>query len=369
MRRRRPSLKPNPNNYNIGRSISMHLPSPSPSPSPSPHQPQTNAMPVPTIPSVPMTRSQILHFFTRSLTAFHSSSHDAFRVLCTAPHHPLAPRLPPAPPGVDTLVVLDSSFNPPTRAHAQMAKSAMESAGPGARLLLLLAVNNADKGGAGPAAGVAPRLGMMEGFARDLARGGGGGGGGGGDDAEIEIDVAVTTGALFHEKARSIAGSGVYNDRRDGRGDVRQVYLCGFDTVIRIFDPRYYRDEPAGTACSCSGASEGEGEGEGVTAMQRALRPFFARAKLRVMMRPDDEWGSAEEQRAWVDGLLGDGGLERVGGDADWAGRIELVEGVEGVVSSSRVREVVRRGGGGDELDGMVGEEVRRWIEEEGLYR
>lgn len=230
-----------------------------------------------------------------------------------------------------------------------MAKSAMESAGPGARLLLLLAVNNADKGAA-PAAGLAPRLGMMEGFARDLARGRG--------DDDAEIDVAVTTGALFHEKARSIAGSGVYGDG-DGDG-VRQVYLCGFDTVIRIFDPRYYRGGPA--------AEEEEEEEKGVTAMQRALRPFFARAKLRVMMRPDDEWGSAEEQRAWVDGL-GDGGLEGVGGDADWAGRIELVEGVGGVVSSSRVREVVRRGGGGDELDGMVGEEVRRWIEEEGLYR
>ncbi|GAB0138092.1 hypothetical protein EsDP_00006337 [Epichloe bromicola] len=321
-------------------------------------------MPVPTMPSVPITHSQILHFFTRSLTAFHSS-HDAFRVLCTAPHDPLAPRPPPSPPGVDTLVVLDSSFNPPTRAHAQMAKSAMESAGPGARLLLLLAVNNADKG-AGPG-GLAPRLGMMEGFARELARGGGGGGG---DDAEI--DVAVTKGALFHEKARSIAASGVYGDG-DGDGDgVRQVYLCGFDTVIRIFDPRYYGDDGPAASSRTAGATACAGAPEGATAMQRALRPFFARAKLRVTMRPDDGWGSAEEQRAWVDGLgdgLGDGGLEGVGGDADWARGIELVEGVGDAVSSSRVREVVRRGGGGDELDGMVGEEVRRWIEEEGLYR
>ncbi len=47
-----------------------------------------------------------------------------------------------------TLYVLDSSFNPPTRAHFDMAVSALEhdrGAAP-KRLILLLATRNADKG-------------------------------------------------------------------------------------------------------------------------------------------------------------------------------------------------------------------------------
>ncbi|KAG5998254.1 hypothetical protein E4U52_001157 [Claviceps spartinae] len=310
-----------------------------------------------------------LPFFTRSLTAFLSSP-DPFRILATAtttttPHLPVSSRAPPRN-GVQTLIVLDSSFNPPTRAHAQMALSAMRTAGPGARLLLLLAVHNADKKGLAPSA-LASRLGMMEAFARQLLqqqqqeeeegeeerregsteqeRGGG--------ESLGEVDVAVTKMPFFGDKARSIAEMGGYAGL-GGEGP-EQVYLCGFDTLVRIFDDKYY-----GGGVSVEELAKG-------TPMQRALRPFFAMAKLRVTMRPDDEWGSAEEQRAYVDGL-GRGDLERRGGDSCWARRVELVEGIGEVVSSSRVREVVRRGGG-DELDGLVGGEVRRWIEEEGLYR
>ncbi|KAG5947572.1 hypothetical protein E4U60_002919 [Claviceps pazoutovae] len=305
-----------------------------------------------------------LPFFTRSLTAFLSSP-DPFRILATAtttttipsPHLPVSPRAPPRN-GIQTLIVLDSSFNPPTRAHAQMALSAMRTAGPGARLLLLLAVHNADKKGFAPSA-LASRLGMMEAFARQLLQQqqrreeGSKEQGGGGGESLGEVDVAVTKMPFFGDKARSIAEMGGYAGL-GGEGP-EQVYLCGFDTLVRIFDEKYY-----GGGVSVEELAEG-------TPMQRALRPFFAMAKLRVTMRPDDEWGSAEEQRAYVEGL-GRGDLERRGGDSCWARRVGLVEGIGEVVSSSRVREVVRRGGG-DELDGLVGEEVRRWIEEEGLYR
>lgn len=59
--------------------------------------------------------------------------------------HPLAPSAPggsPAP--LDSLAVLDSSFNPPTRAHLHMLHAACEHFGL-QRRLLLLAKQNADK--------------------------------------------------------------------------------------------------------------------------------------------------------------------------------------------------------------------------------
>ncbi|KAG5981838.1 hypothetical protein E4U43_006523 [Claviceps pusilla] len=315
--------------------------------------------------------SHSVPFFTRSLSAFLSSP-DPFRILATCtpwPSHAHSPSAEPAAPrtprhGIKTLIVLDSSFNPPTRAHAQMARSALRAAGPGARLLLLLAVHNADKGSAAMT-GLASRLGMMEAFGRDLlgheaagAQCGHGHGHGHGEAIE-EVDVAVTKMPFFGDKAASIAEAGSYVGP-GGEGHPEQVYLCGFDTLVRILDAKYYG----------GGGGNGVSGAAAATPMQKALRPFFAMAKLRVTMRPDDAWGSRDEQRAYVVGLAqADGQLERLGGDADWARRLELVDGVGGVVSSSRVREMVRRGVGGDELDGLVGPGVRRCIDGEGLYR
>jgi len=62
---------------------------------------------------------------------------------------------------------------------------------------------------------------------------------------------------------------------------------------------------------------------------------------------------------------LARGEREGEGGRREWAGRIEGVEGVEGV-SSSGVREGVR--GGGKGWRGMVTGGVAGWIEGEGLY-
>ncbi|EHK16046.1 uncharacterized protein TRIVIDRAFT_25247, partial [Trichoderma virens Gv29-8] len=240
------------------------------------------------------------------------------------------------------LVVLDSSFNPPTRAHAEMARSALKwassssSSSEGTRLMLLLAVNNADK--APKPASFPVRLGMMEGFGRDLLgslelEGG----------VRPEIDLAVTKMPYFNDKARVIGESGFYSSW--GGQEPEQVFLAGFDTVIRIFNPKYY--------------------GEG--GMRAALGPFFERARLRVTMRTDDGWGGEAEQREYVRGL-GEGKLDEVGGDVAWAGRVDLVEGTGDGVSSSKVREMVKTGEK-DGLERLVDEEVMGWIEREGLYR
>ncbi|KAF4875368.1 Nicotinamide mononucleotide adenylyltransferase [Colletotrichum siamense] len=284
-----------------------------------------------------MSRKALVEFFSRSLSSFQSSQ-DAFRVLCTLPHRrenaAPSPRRPQQP--VKRLVVLDSSFNPPTLAHLRMATSALQAsggAGAGARLLLLLAVNNADK--APKPVAFAVRLGLMCAFAEDLLAQGAREG--------MEVDVGVTTMPFFHDKARAVEGGGFY-----GEEGVEQVYLAGYDTLIRIFNPKYYPEAEGG--------------------MKGALGPFLERGKLRISLRVGDEWGGEGEQRAYLEGLR-EGGLEEVGGKREWAGRVELVTGTEGeVVSSSRVREMAGRG---DEegLRGLLGERVRGWVLEEGLYR
>ncbi|OTA08428.1 hypothetical protein A9Z42_0001130 [Trichoderma parareesei] len=320
---------------------------------------------------------QLVDFFARSLTSFQSSP-DVFRVLCTLPH--VVGGREPGPRRASSqvvrrLVVLDSSFNPPTRAHGEMARSALrwasstttaaatpllgggkdadDDAGGGGgttttsvRLMLLLSVNNADK--APKPASFPVRLGMMDAFGHGLLRSLGD------EGIRPEIDVAVTKMPYFHDKARVIGESGVYRSSSSALGqgggyEPEQVFLAGFDTVIRIFNPKYY--------------------GGGGGGMKAALGPFFERARLRVTMRTDDEWGGEEEQRAYVRGL-GEGVLDEVGGDAAWAGRVDLVQGggTGNGVSSSKVREMVRRGER-EALGEMVDGEVLEWIEGMGLYR
>ncbi|OAQ79738.1 cytidylyltransferase [Purpureocillium lilacinum] len=342
-------------------------------------------------PSMRPNPGQLVDFFARSLTAF-QSSRDPLRVLCTLPHSSAsatstrvassssavdaepAPRRPSGP--VRRLIVLDSSFNPPTRAHAQMVRSAVRDAKGGearasgaTRVMLLLAVNNADK--APKPASFPVRLCMMEGFARELLGDEAGreastvlgarGAHANEDGAGLKVDLALTTMPYFHDKARAIHASGFYGGAHDAP---EQVFLAGYDTLIRIFNPKYYGGgEAAGTT-----AADRHNKEE--TAMQAALDPFFATARLRVSTRPDDEWGGLEEQREYVRGLE-NGRLDAVGGRGEWARRVDVVsmdrgDGMEGV-SSSRAREAVKERNS-EELERMVDGEVRAWIEREKLY-
>ncbi|KAH7320830.1 hypothetical protein B0I35DRAFT_427863 [Stachybotrys elegans] len=282
----------------------------------------------------------VAEYFARSLTAFQSSGRS-FESISTLRYNGNSQERRTE----KRLVVLDSSFNPPTKAHAQMARSAIDAAAEPSRtrLVLLLAVNNADK--APKPASFPIRLGMMEAFAHDLI-------------SELrlhsesnkapdsydglEIDLAVTTLPYFHDKSRAIAESGIYPSNTE------QVFLAGFDTLIRIFNPKYY----------------GQGRPGG---MKAALGPLFERARLRITTRPDDEWGTLQEQMNYLEELK-QGRLEEVGGEREWADKVDMVEGVGGAVSSSKVRDLVK-GGQLDILGDLVGEGVREWIVEEGLYR
>ncbi|KAK6212627.1 hypothetical protein LQW54_005048 [Pestalotiopsis sp. IQ-011] len=317
----------------------------------------------------------LVPFFTRALKTFQLSK-SSFEVLCSLP--PAAE--PSSPPSLSsssepavrkpqqqqqqqqqqhgpprTIFVLDSSFNPPTLAHQRMALSAVrddqkkkkqkaEKAGTPSRVLLLLAINNADK--APKPAAFPQRLAMMYVFALDLLEATAA-------SSAVEIDLAVTTEPYFHSKSGAVAGDPLFSGGGGaGQGEeaaaAEQVYLTGFDTLIRIFDGKYYPDG----------------------SMRQALDPFLARARLRVTMRPDADWGGAGEQRAYL-GRLAAGGLEEAGGRREWAGRVEMVdeeEEHEAVISSTKVRDAVV-GEDWDGLRGYVSAGVADWIRSEGLYR
>lgn len=147
-----------------------------------------------------------------------------FAVLSSVPAPSAASAASPA-----VLYVLDSSFNPPTLAHMRIALSALqEKLEVPSRLLLLLATQNADK----PAkpASFEDRLVMMELLARDLLTQ---------QQQQKEsvqlpqIDIGVTRKPYFVDKAAEISSAGTYPS------SLEQVHITGYDTLIRIFNPKY----------------------------------------------------------------------------------------------------------------------------------
>lgn len=300
-----------------------------------------------------------LQLYKQALGAFTSSS-SAFKVLSTFPSkHPPRPK---------TIYVLDSSFNPPTRAHLHLALSALqkdehEDVRFPKRLILLLAIQNADK--APKPAAFEERLVMMEIFARDLLaklredrespegaketsefglerrR----------KEREISIDIALTTHPYFVDKAALISESPSYNSPNPSSPapPIPQVHLVGYDTLVRIMDPKYY--PPSHTLS--------------------ALEPFLSEHRLRVTYRTDDSWAGKKEQDQYLKDV-GEGKMDDMGAQRDWVndGRIVLVDGrAEGgeVISSTKVRSAARAGDG-KMLGPLVTEGVKDWILEEGLY-
>ncbi|KAI1404439.1 Nucleotidylyl transferase [Hypoxylon fuscum] len=321
----------------------------------------------PDVPNSIMARlpPNLASLFTQALKSYQLSS-ATFRVLCSLPPSSTAEKLVPQPPPVPpkSVLILDSSFNPPTLAHQRMALSALSDNVPAeaqisrkSRILLLLAINNADK--APKPAAFPQRLAMMYIFAQDLLSAAAGQ-----KSACGGVDIAVTTEPYFHAKAAAITADAFFRGTpspsssspsslssgpgAEGEAGVpEQIFLTGFDTLIRIFDPKYY---PAGS-------------------MAAVLDPFFAHARLRVTMRPDAEWGDAADQRRYL-AELKEGGLESVGGRTAWVERIEMREGRgegEEVVSSTKVRGAVLRKDW-DALRALVSEGVAGWIRDEGLY-
>ncbi|KAL6236108.1 hypothetical protein BDW75DRAFT_239583 [Aspergillus navahoensis] len=243
---------------------------------------------------------------------------------------------PRVPSSAEVLYVLDSSFNPPTLAHCHIACSAvLESRGQPTRILLLLATQNADK--PSKPASFEDRLIMMQLCAQELL-------------AFLEtkvpaaelpvVDIGVTQKPYFVDKATAIETAGVYPQ------GTQQVHLTGYDTLIRIFNTKYYPPEHT----------------------LAPLQPFLSKHKLRVTIRPDDEWGSKAEQEAYLADLA-QGGREGEGAKREWAQQIKLVEGKrvkERAVSSTKAREATQANP--QDLDWLVPGKVRDFILSEQPY-
>lgn len=290
----------------------------------------------------------LVNAFDTSLKAFQSSG-SKFRVLKTIhPADPYAPRDPTVPSPEEqprTLIILDSSFNPPSLAHQTMIESTLlhdvtvDFPKPH-RLLLLFATMNADK--APSAASFDHRLTMMTIFAGDLLAGLQS------DNAKLEavpIDIGVTTVPYYTDKSHAIETEG----RDHYTKQPKHIHLIGFDTLTRFFGAKYYKsfDPPLS-----------------------ALSPYFDQGghQLRVTLRPDpSETDSEDEQRAFLDRLAA-GDMEKDGAKRQWARQINLVSANDKAgVSSTRIRKAAKNGTW-DEVADLCPPTVVEWVRSYSLY-
>lgn len=139
------------------------------------------------------------------------------------------------------ICILDSLFNPPHLAHYALAKEALrykyentdldrEGANPKTQipLILLLLVKNADKGHTTSVEEISHRLEMMLLMADYLH-----------ENLGVHVTVAVTNHAKFVDKSSSVL-SYLKLEYSQYVQQLKLTFLVGFDTLLRIFDPKYY---------------------------------------------------------------------------------------------------------------------------------
>ncbi|KAJ3415570.1 hypothetical protein HDV05_004621 [Chytridiales sp. JEL 0842] len=122
------------------------------------------------------------------------------------------------------LCILDSSFNPPTLAHLhlllQSSRNANENLPAFDTYILLHATSNADKP---PTQDLHHRLSMMSLTAQSFNRLHA--------SQHKKVYVALTTAPLFIQKSSTI---------HHHLPNAEQHWILGFDTIIRLLDPKYY---------------------------------------------------------------------------------------------------------------------------------
>ncbi len=199
----------------------------------------------------------------------------------------------------ERLGVFSGSFNPPTIAHVQLCERAQTFLQL-REVLLLLALVNVDKSWFDFS--LEQRVAMMLAIA----------------DKRPNWSVALCSHGRFVEKAQAIAK--VYPDGTE------IWFLVGYDTLVRLFEPRFYPDVP----------------------MEQALSQFFAVARLAVFPRSDADEGAVEK-------FLGQPQV------APFADHIVTVPSDPSLrwVSSTLVRQKWRRG---EDFSDLVPPEVRAFL-------
>lgn len=217
-------------------------------------------------------------------------------------------------PSTRRLCILDSSFNPPHLGHYALVNKSItypyhgqvmpkDSVG----VLLMFSVNNCDKKTPKPAP-FEHRVQMMCLLADHIKQ-----------EMDVPVYVIVTDQPIFADKSVQVQQ---WIKQTAGLVEgLRLTFLLGFDTLVRVFDNKYYAPTPTTVA----------------------LEGFMRHNDLFALTRDDDKEYSLEQQLSYVENI-------RSGKNKDclpeWSERIFIGEGDPSLlkVSSSRIRALIESG-------------------------
>ncbi|KAF7727982.1 hypothetical protein EC973_006747 [Apophysomyces ossiformis] len=228
-------------------------------------------------------------------------------------------RWPSAKDGLCRLLVLDSSFNPPTKAHAALLTTAISQYPPDHfdASLLLFSLRNVDKKLTGSTS--LQRAQMMELMARQLQTKE--------SQALRTIAVGLTSHGRFVDKAVHI---NKYFQQHFPTLQLEMYFLMGYDTVTRLFNPMYYSET-----------------------LEMALDPFFKQCYLVCADRGG--FDSSEVEEFWAG---------PVKAYADKIKRVSLGESLASL-SSTAARSAVKND---QNLDNLLDKDILDFIHEEQIY-
>ena len=239
----------------------------------------------------------------------------------------------------ERICILDSSFNPPHLGHMQLARDSLaqvyrkDEKDENKVLLLLLSVKNADKINPQPAS-FRERLDMMCLMANHMY-----------DTYNINVSVGLTKHAKFVDKSSCVRR---YIKEKDlllskALDHLNLTFLVGFDTLIRIFNPKYYLPFK----------------------VSQALAEFMKTTDIFCLSRSDEDNSFSEQAKYVMD--IEKGNHEDI--PADWASRIffELKDKDEtSTISSSSVRKDAKING--QDWEKSVIPEIVTYIKEHTPY-
>ncbi|BGO88948.1 hypothetical protein NBRC10512_005702 [Rhodotorula toruloides] len=231
--------------------------------------------------------------------------------------------------------VLDSSFNPPTAAHQALASHGSDGFD---AHLLALSVGNPDKGTIEQEV-TAVRLEMMRQLGMDLHRRSGGKGG------LSNVAVVLLQAPTFVRKSeilRDELDKLVQAQAGSDEASVRLTFLVGWDTLIRIFAPRYY--QPPGPDLGSSMSAFLDRDDSSLACARRGDIPS----------EEEDAFLNSDEVKEWVK-----------------RGKVEMFDIEERfrTISSTEVRRAVKEERWEDVRRDVPIEGIIDVIKREGLYK
>jgi nicotinamide-nucleotide adenylyltransferase len=165
----------------------------------------------------------------------------------------------------------------------------------------------------------------------------------------VGVDVGVTTTPYYTDKSVAIASTNQYPDHP------KHIHIVGYDTLIRIANPKYYPSHSP----PLSALGPFFSAGHGFLTTQRPYDPSDESSK---------DFGTEQEQTEFLDELRR-GGKEELGFKSEWTKQIQMLPPGEGQgVSSSRIRAAVKAGRW-DEAGKLCTPSVLQWVRLRYLYQ